>query len=151
MKILVTSTSTLKIGWASVTGSQERPVISSKLERITLSDEVDAGPGLAALIKTVEMLLQTEKPDEVVIVQAGKSRFNNSSTRRPKVEAVIQIACANRNLPTRLVSPQTIAALRKRLAKEETSLEIISNEGKDFVPKDLGDLIGAALGFLPHK
>lgn len=105
----------------------------------------------APSLKHLEMLFQTEKPKRIVVLQAGKSRFNNTSPKRIKVEAAVQIAAANRQIDAQLVSPATIAAKKKRLEKEKTSMEKLFNSGNEFGSKDLSDAVGAGFESLPTE
>jgi hypothetical protein len=42
------------------------------------------------------MLMDTQNPKQIAVLQPGKSKFNNTSPVRIKVEAALQIAAAQK-------------------------------------------------------
>jgi hypothetical protein len=151
VRTLAFSSDTLRLSWLIVEGSQASPrLISPKLERIQLPADVKEGSGLWSLTQTLGLLIDTEKPEQIAVLQPGKSKFNNNSTVRIKVEAVLQIAAAQRNIPLHLVSPNAVSNHKKKLQNANTSLEDIFNKGEAFSPSAMGDVICVGVVKLPR-
>jgi hypothetical protein len=151
VRTLAFSTDTQRMSWLMVEGSQSEPkLVSSKLERIKLPADIEDGTGLCTLIKTLSLLIDSQLPKQIALLQPGKSRFNNASSIRIKVEATLQIAAAQKGIPLHLVSPNTTVHYKRKLEKAETSLEAILNDGKAFSVSDMGDVICVGVVKLPH-
>ena len=151
MRTLAFSTSTDKMSWLMIEGSHSKPkLISTKLERIKFPADIGEGAGLLGLIKTLGLLIDAQSPQQIAILQPGKSKFNNASPVRFKVEAILQIAAAQKGIATYLVSPLTVSAYIKKLAKGEKSIEELINGGQAFSPREMGDVICAGVAKLPN-
>jgi hypothetical protein len=96
------------------------------------------------------MLMDTQNPKQIAVLQPGKSKFNNTSPVRIKVEAALQIAAAQKAIPLHLVSPISVSAYKKKLEKAESSIEVILNGGKAFSPIGMGDVICIGVVKLPR-
>ncbi len=151
MRTLAFLTDTLKLSWLVLDGSRESPkLLGDKLERIKYPADIGAGSGLCSIIQTVGLLIDKETPEQIVVLQPGKSKFNNNSSVRSKVEAALQIAAAQRNIELYLVSSKSIATYQKKLAANGQSLESLLNGGKPFSPVETMDAICAAVLKLPN-
>jgi Holliday junction resolvasome RuvABC endonuclease subunit len=151
VRTLAFATDTVKMSWLIIEGSQSEPKLgSAKLERIKLPADVAEGTGLCSLIQTLSLLIDAQSPKPIAILQAVKSKFNNTSSARIKVEAALQIAAAQKSIPLHLVSPTTTTNYKKKLEKANKSLEGIFNGGEVFSPREMGDVICVGVIKLPH-
>ncbi len=151
MRTLAFSTDTEKMSWLIVEGSRSKPkLVSAKLERIKFPADINEGSGLLSIVKTLGLLIDAQNPQQIAILQPGKSKFNNASPIRFKVEAALQVAAAQKGIATCLVSPLTVSAYKKKLAQSDGSVEGLINEGNAFSPREMGDVICAGIVRLPN-
>ncbi|NYF79827.1 hypothetical protein [Granulicella arctica] len=151
MRTIAFSTDTEKMSWLIVDGSHSEPqLVSTKLERIKFPVDIDEGAGLLGLIKTLGLLIDAQNPKQIAILQPGKSKFNNASPIRFKVEAALQVAAVQKGIAVCLVSPLTVSAYKKKLAKAEKTIEGLVNGGQPFSPRETGDVICAGVVRLPN-
>jgi hypothetical protein len=152
VRTLAFSSDTERLSWLVVEGFQSSPkLVSQKLERIKLPSNIDNGEGLCSLIRTLGLLIDSQTPKQIAVLQPGKSKFNNTSSVRIKVEAALQIAAAQKNIPLHLVSPMSVTAHGKKLEKAELSLEAVTNGGKSFSPIAMSDVICTGVIKLPRE
>lgn len=151
MKTLAFSTNTERMSWLIVEGTHSSPkVASARLEHIKLPFDVQLGSGLCSIIQTLSLLIDTQNPKQITILQPGRARFNNASSVRIKVEAALQIAAAQKAIPLYLVSPMRVSAYKKRLARSGSSIETLLNGGRAFTPREMGDVICVGIAKLPN-
>ncbi len=152
MRTLAFSSDTEKLNWLIVEGFYSSPkLVSQKLERIKLPSNIEEGEGLCSLIRTLGLLIDTQTPKQVAVLQPGKSKFQNTSFVRIKIEAALQIAATQKNVPLHLVSPVSVSAYKKKLDKAGLSLEAVLNDGRRFSPIVMSDVICAGAIKLPHE
>jgi len=151
MRTIAFVSDTEKLSWLIVEGSHPDPkIVSKKLERIKLPSDIDQGEGLCSLIRTLSLLIDTETPEQIAVLQPGKSKFNNTAPVRIKVEAALQIAAAQKSIPLHLVSPLTVSAYKKKLEKNESSVEAHLHGGQPFSPVAMGDVVCVGVVKLPR-
>jgi len=90
---------------------------------------------LLAMKKVIQDTVVSKKTEKIGIIKADKS----ASVNRIKIECIIEQAAYECKLPLKLIAPQTIAAIQKRifLKKVGSTIEIAFNGGKPIEPKYL--------------
>jgi hypothetical protein len=147
MKILAALTTSTSVSLICVRGSQKNPsFVEAQIQRCSLPNSEDEGKRLSTMLATIRALITDKAPDHIAILQAGNSKFGNSSQVRPKIEALIQIAAADDGRKCEIVHPVSLKAREKKFEKiVGSSLEIAFNDGGDFSSKEKRSL--ALLGW----
>ena len=143
MKVLGVTPTSKDVAWAIIEGTRSKPsIIPAYSIRQKFPASKNEGKLLYDLYKFVLSLLQDQHIEKVVILQAGSSKFGNTSSTRIKVEAAFQIACSEKNIPSETVHPKTLdAQVKKFESSTGNSPEEIFNGGKDFKPKPWRDTV----------
>lgn len=150
---VVTTPTALKLGL--VTGTRDQPgSLPLKEASIKLPDlETTAiGPALKFAWDALHAVIQAHKVDTVVLVKAVGSQFNGPSETRLKLEAAIELMCANANLKQVSLHPNTVANEAKRfdIYTGDSAEKILAN-GK-FKSKEIQAAhLAAWCGLIPPK
>ena len=143
MKVLGVMPSSKDVSWALLVGTRSAPTISNlesnkqkfpsgQAEELTLKN----------LYQFASVLLPQIQADKVCILKAGNNRFGATSAMRPKAEAMFQLACAEKNIPVELITPQSLRSQEKKFDSETGGTpEEILNSGNEFKPKTWKDSV----------
>ncbi len=105
---------------------------------------------LQSMLRLASTWFEEQTPDRVVLLAAGSSQFRANSKLRTKVEAVIQLACAQLEIECQILAPQTLRAREKRFRDDVgTTVEASLNSGVAFTPKPLRNAVLTAWCGLP--
>ncbi len=144
MKVLGVLPSTTGVLWAVLEGSRKRPtLVTLDTKGQKLPADEDQTQKLHKLKNLVVAFLNERKIEKVCIVVSGPLRHGGAPSLRPKVEAIVQIAAAERAIPVELVQPASLRAKEKKFAEitgDETP-EACLNAGDPFVPQDFKEAV----------
>ncbi len=143
MRVLGLVASPKDIRWALLDGTCAQPyVIPIPTKGQKLPANVDEGKILQSLYRLVCTLLTEQSVAKVSILQATHSQYRAASSRRIKVEAIIQLAVANLELRASLLSPQTVRAGERKFAGVAGGPpEAVLNGGLSFSPQAWRDAV----------
>jgi len=143
MRVLGITPTSNDVSWAVVEGSRSKPtVVPTDSTKQKFPAGKDESSVLHDLYRFALSFLQDKAIEEVVILQAGTSKFGNASSTRIKTEAAFQIACTERNVPVKVVHPNSLRSQIKKFESETGDTpEAIFNDGNDFRPKPWKDTV----------
>lgn len=143
MRVLGIVPSSTDLKWALLEGTRATPsciALPSKSQK--LPADACEGHALLSLRRLLLTFLAEQGVERVCILQAGASQFRGPSSDRLKAEGIIQLVGAEQDIPTGLVSPQSLRAQEKRFeATAGASPEIVINGGTAFTPKAWRDAV----------
>lgn len=143
MKVLGIAPSSTDLKWALLDGTRATPhvlALPSKSQKLP-ADSCE-GHSLLSLRRLLSTFFAEQGVDRVCILQAGTSQFRSPSASRIKAEGVIQLVGAELDLPTDLVSPQSLRAQEKRFASTAGDTpEAVMNGGSPFKPQAWRDAV----------
>ena len=144
MKVLGVEASTKGVNLAILEGTRKRPsLVKLATKTQKLANDDDEAIALHKFYKLIRAFLDEKKVEKVAILAAGVRRFGGAPSLRPKIEAVVQLAAAERAIPVEMVSPNTLRSEEKKFADAtgEENPEQCFNDGEPFVPKDWKDAV----------
>lgn len=146
MRVLGIAPSPTELKWGLVQGERAQPE-ALYLPSNTQKLPVDAceGHALLSLRRLLVTFLQEQRVSQVVVLEAGNSKFGGPSAARVKAEGIIQLAGAELDIPVRLVAPQSLRAQEKSFESTTGGMpESVLNGNVQFKSKVLRDAMLAA-------
>lgn len=130
MKVLGVIPSTDDVVWSLVERQGGVSVVPLDTDRQVLNKQKTDEVLLVELKNSFTEHLKNIKPDKVVILRAGASKHGNQSTKRAKFEGIIQLVCAECEIPVQAVGMQMKARLKKYEIENGLLEDAVNNKVK---------------------